>query len=272
MIGEYCSLNGELIPIKEARVPVDNIEFAYGFGVYETLKVRKGILYFPEMHIERLCCSASTIGLEQGFNPQRMSKMLEDLVASVPETSYNVKMMLVGEDLYLFAIPPLFVPKKAYRKGVKVVTFEGERQLPQAKTLNMLVSYLAHRKAKAADAYDALLIDRNGFVREGTKTNLFYTSGEKIFTPPKYQVLDGVTRRTVIDSLSRQGIIVHERELAKEGMRDYEGYFLTSTSSNVLPVSQIDNQSIAIPELVRRVIKIYAAYIDQYNKNRSQAS
>src|SRR3989338_7568499 len=268
MIGDFCSINGKLVPSADAKVHIDNLEYAYGFGVYESIKVRDRLLYFPEMHLERLLASAQIIGLDHHLDIEKIKDSLDELVKSVPQPSFNVKMMLVGReqegDLYIFASMPHFVQRKAYRDGVKVITLDGERQFHHAKTLNMLMSYLAYRTARKKDAHDALLIDREGFIREGTRTNIFYTDGKTIFTPPTTQVLDGVTRRTVIESLEKSGIPVAERMLKADEVKTYHGFFLTSTSVNVLPISQIDDQVFAVPELVKTAIKIYSQYLSQY--------
>ena len=80
MTGAWCSFNGKLIPAGEAVVGVDDINFAYGFGVYETLKVRGRILYFPELHEERLYNSAGVIGLEHPYGPGDVAGFIRDLV------------------------------------------------------------------------------------------------------------------------------------------------------------------------------------------------
>ena len=132
----------------------------------------------------------------------------------------------------------------------------------------MLMSYLAYKKAKESGAYDALLVDNKGFVREGTRTNLFFTDGKKLFTPPLADVLNGVTRITLLDALRAKGIEVEERRLQLRELVKYTGYFLTSTSSKVLPISRIDGRTFEVLPIVKDVMKIYDEYLEGYVKKQ----
>ena len=153
--------------------------FAYGFGVYETLKVRHGVLYFPEMHEERLWHSAEVIGLEHPFRSGDFRQFLDALVEANTVGDANLKALLLGGSsasearLAIVALNPLFPDRKKYKQGGTVISWRGERVYPQAKTLNMLVSYLAYREAQSQDAYDAILVNRDNQFTEGTRTNLF---------------------------------------------------------------------------------------------------
>ncbi len=271
MLGKYFSFNGKLLPIEKATIPIDNIEFSYGFGVYENFKVRNKFIYFSEQHCERLLHSANIISLPIKLNKAQIKKYLEEFVNNVNQDSFNIKMLLIGNknnesDLYIFALAPKYLPRKAYTQGVKVITYEGERQFPQAKTLNMLMSYLAYREAKKQNAYDALMIDKENRIIEGTRTNFYFSDGNIFYTPPENCVLNGVTRITLIEALKKQNIRLEEKHIKLNEINDYEGFFLTSTSAKVLPISKIDNKKIDIPEIIKKVIKVYDKYLKDYKK------
>ena len=270
MIGKHFSLNGSLLSVEKAVLPVDNLEFSYGFGVYENLKVRKKFIYFPEQHCERLIHSANMIQLPVKLNKSQIKKYLIEFVNNVKEDSFNVKILLIGSkdgsDLYIFALTPKYLPRKAYTQSVKVVTYHGERHFPQAKTLSMLMSYIAYKKAHSQNAYDSLMIDNNNNVIEGTRTNFYFTDGKTIFTSPEKEVLNGVTRITLIKALKQKNIKVKEKNLNLKDIKRYKGFFLTSTSSKVLPISQIDSIKVEIPEIIRNAVKIYDSYLDEYKK------
>jgi len=274
MIQEIVSKNGKIIPSESASIAIDNIEFSYGYGVYETIKVRNKIIYFPKEHILRLFESASIIKLTHQFTQKQIIKFLKDFSKEIQNDSYNVKIQLMGTsepknaNIYIFATSPLFITTKMKHNGVKTILIQGERQYPKAKTLNMLTSYLAYKEAKNNDAYDALLFDKDGFVHEGTRANLFYTDGITIFTPPKETVLDGVTQNTVIEALKKLKIKVVERALKKEELNSFIGYFLTSTSINILPITFIDSNQFSIPPIIKKAIQIYDEYLQEYVKQQ----
>jgi branched-subunit amino acid aminotransferase/4-amino-4-deoxychorismate lyase len=272
MTGSWCSLNGELIPARQAVIGVDDIDFTYGYGVYETLKVRGKILYFPELHAERLLHSASIIGLAsewesrmgKSISPGDIAAWIRDLVRANETADANVKMLLAGPRLYIMTLNPLFPGRKLYRDGAAAIIVDGERVFPRAKTLNMLVSALAFRKAQEAGAYDALLCGRDGFITEGTRTNLFFTGGGRLYTPPSDTALTGVTRLTLERALQEEGIPLEEKPLPRAELSRWEGYFLTSTSTKVMPLVRAGELAFGIPDSTRRVMRLYDAWLRRY--------
>ena len=259
---KYFSRNGEILPIEQAVVPLSNIEYAYGFGVYESIRVANGVQYFVEDHIGRLMESARIIKLEHPFSPDLIRQSIVELLGKNETQTCNVKILLIGgkgaeeASLNILCLHPLFPDKKLYRDGVSVVTYQYERPFPHAKTLNMLQSFLAYRKAKEVGAYDALLIDRDGCVREWTRTNLFCVTGKTLYSPPEEKILLGVTRKYVLDVAKQKGFTVEMRDIPYSDISPYDGAFLTSTSSKILPIRSVDDfqfgeQPAALKELMR---------------------
>lgn len=243
---KYFSRNGELLPIADAQVSLSNIEYSYGFGVYESVRVSNGVKYFIEDHIGRLMESARIIGLTHTFTTESVSDAITELLAKNEVETCNVKILLIGgrtpEDasLNILCLNPLFPDKKLYRDGVETVTYEYERAFPHAKTLNMLQSYLAYRKAKEAGAYDALLIDRKGRIVEGTRTNFFCIKGKILYSPNEGDILPGITRKAVLKVAAQQGYEIVQKDIRPADLGEYDGAFLTSTSSKILPIKTID--------------------------------
>ncbi len=274
MTGPYASLNGELLPVEAAKVAVDDVDVVYGYGVYETLKVRNRVLYFPELHEERLLRSAEIVGIPHPFPRGRIRDWIESLVRANRPENANVKVLLFGGEspasarLYAMTLNPLFPDRRDLRHGATAVVFEGERLYPEAKTLNMLMSSIAFRKAKAAGAYDAVLKDRYGNLTEGTRTNLFFTDGERIFTPPKDTVLAGVTKITVERVVGEAGIPMEERVLPEADLGRWAGIFLTSTSTKIMPLRMVGETEFAIPDIVPRIAKLYDRFLDSWAAER----
>ena len=275
MTGPWFSLNGILKPIAEATVPLDDLAFAYGFGVYETLKVRHGLLYFPQMHEERLWHSAKTIGLEHPFKAGDFRRFLDALVEANGTGDANLKALLIGgptaadSRFTILQLAPLFPDRKGYTHGGTAITWEGERIFPQAKSLNMLVSYLAYREARNRGAYDALLINRHGQVTEGTRTNFFVTDGTALACAPAYQVLEGVTQLTVRQVIRDLGIPLEERPVPLSDLGLWQGAFLTSTSTKILPLRQINNTAVPLSPLVDHLRRAYDDWLDAYARSHA---
>ncbi|MCL1817452.1 MAG: aminotransferase class IV [Spirochaetaceae bacterium] len=270
MTGAWCSLNGRLIPAGEAAIGVDDIDFTYGYGVYETLKIRKKILYFPGLHAERLLHSASVIGLAHNFTSGAIEEWIRELARANAVADANIKIVFIGGKdasrarLYIMSLAPLFPDRRLYRDGATATLYRGERVFPAAKTLNMLVSTLAFREAQAAGAYDALLCTRGGLVTEGTRTNLFFTDNSAVYTPPADTVLEGVTKLTLSRALAEENIPLAEMPLPEAELSRWEGYFLTSTSTKVVPLCRVAQRDFGIPPLTRRIMEIYDGWLRRY--------
>ncbi|MFW5729185.1 MAG: aminotransferase class IV [Spirochaetota bacterium] len=270
MIGPYFIRNGELRPIEEAVAPIDDLNLLYGFGVYETLKIRRRILYFPERHEHRLYESARIIGLEHPFAEGEIVNAVRRLGGANQVEDANVRILLIGGSVSsggadarseIMLLSPLFPDRRLYTRGATAITMEAERHYPASKSLSMTVSTMAFRAAQRAGAYDALLVNRHDQVTEGTRTNLYLIADGTVITPSTSQCLDGVTRETLIDVLHEMGVPVVERPVQREELmrRDDVGVFLSSTSTKMLPLSRIDASPIPIPPL-------FASIADQYNR------
>lgn len=273
MLGDFVSKNGELIPTSEANISIDNIHFTYGFGVYENLRVRDGHVFFIQEHIDRLFNSAKKIGLEHDLTKEKLKSWINDLQKKNTIETGNIKMILIGgrkkedAELYIFHLQPKFLDKKFYKSGVHVITKKYERYLPQAKTLNMLPSYVIFREVAEQGAYDALLIDNAGNIPEGTRSNFFAIKEKTIYTPPTEKILNGMTRQTVIECAKKNGYRIIEQNIEFKKIFDYDSAFLTNTSGKIIPIKSINDQSFdSISKDLSELIKLYNIYLDEIKK------
>ncbi len=244
---KYFSRNGKVRPIAEAVVPLSSVEYSYGFGVYETIRVTKGIPYFLPDHIERLRGSAQEIELEHAFGADSISQSVRELIAKNEVETCNLKILLIGgrtpqdTTLFILCLNPLFPDKKLYRDGATCITVAYERYLPHAKTLNMLRSYLAYREAQKAGAYDALLINTKGCITEGTRTNFFCIKGKTLYSPPESDILIGVTLKALLKVAQANGYSLEERDIRMADLPSFDGAFITSTSTKIMPLRSVDS-------------------------------
>lgn len=291
MTGKHIIRNGRLAAPAAASFTLDDVDATYGYGCYETLKIRNGVLYFPEFHEERLLRSASILGIATDIRKGQVVEALGLLARENEAGDCNIKVMLMGHedrpaDWYAFMIPPLVAPAAAYVDGASCLLYRGERHFPQAKSLSMLLSTVAYREAARLACWDALLVNKLGQITEGTRTNVFYARrGETdvVYTTPAADVLEGITRRTLILALAEAGIRTVERPLSVDAALG-GGYCLavTSTSSRVIPVGSLIRQSGAAAgdglERVAfeasaemdRVRVIYDDYLDRWAKRNGR--
>ena len=233
--------------IDKAVVPVSNIEYSYGFGVYETIRVSNNVIYFLEDHSQRLIDSAQIISLEHSFSESFVRQSIQELVKKSDAGTYNLKLLLIGgptkseASLYILCLSPFFPDRKLYKNGASFITYNYERAFPHAKTLNMLQSYMAYRKARENNSYDALLVNRRGYITEGSRTNFFCVNKNKIVSPLEDDILLGVMRKVVLKVAIQNGIEIICKDIRPSDIKNYEAAFVTSTSSKIIPVKSIDN-------------------------------
>jgi branched-subunit amino acid aminotransferase/4-amino-4-deoxychorismate lyase len=264
--------NGEIIPANQAKVSVLNIEYSYGFGVYETVRVTKGVPYFIAEHIARLLSSAALVDLAHAYSTERIAEYVNILIAATGMDTFNLKMLLIGaskvEDTQLFMLPltPLFPDRKLYRDGARLTAVEQVRFCPHAKTLNMLPSYLSYREAKRRGCYDALLVDAGKHILEGTRTNFFLVRGHTLVSPPSERILEGITREALIKVARYEGFNITERDVTLDDLTAYDGAFLTSTSSKIIPIRSVDDFTFPdIPDRTRELMKAFDSFLASCN-------
>lgn len=263
----FCR-NGEILPLKEATVSLQSIEYSYGFGVYETIRVIDGIPFFEKEHIQRLIKSASMIGIDHTPRAEDLSQWIDALLKECNKDILNLKILLIGaqkpQDMLLVILPlnPLFPDKRLYKRGAETITAVYERPIPNAKTLNMLRSYLAQKKAKEQGCYEALSIHSDGCIYEGTRSNFFAVKDSTIITAPKETILEGITREIIFKLAKENGIEVQEETIPFSHLNELDGAFLTSSSSKVMPIRKIDGVEFEeIPYTTKKLMKLYDAFL-----------
>ncbi len=270
----YIFRNGDIVPFAEDTVSIDRTEVAYGFGVYETIKLRNNILYFLPQHIDRLFHSAQQINLQHTITPTMIEKGMYDLISQTQETSYNIKILLYGgnsavqNELFMIPSAPLYPDRKWYRDGISLISFEHERWMPQAKTLNMLPSYYMFKKAQEQGHYDALLYDKNKNVREGTRTNVYVMKGKQIYSPCKKDILAGVTMLTLEKVLKQSSYSIDYIDIPFAKIGEYDSMFISSTSTKIMPVIQVDYMRYnTVSQDLKDLIVLYDSALEKSDGN-----
>ena len=235
--------NTELIREDEAVLPVVSREVQYSFSVYEALRITDGHVVHLDDHLKRLAASCGDIGLVHHFSDEDIEKSLDKLIAADGISNATARIFVVGGPsplLFITYSDLLTYPDSYYTDGVKATIYHGERFMPQAKTSNLLMQYIALEEAKRQGAFEALLVDRNGLVLEGTRSNFYGIKGDAVYTAPDDKVLNGITRISVLKAASELGFrIIYEPPRFDE-LLSYESVFISATSMAAMPLSHID--------------------------------
>lgn len=282
VLGPYFLINGQLESVERAVVALDDEVLTHGLGCYETLKLRSGTLYFPAFHEERLFTSAAVLGMRHSLRAGFLAPALARLAEANKSADCNLKIILAARagrdaDWYAYCVAPPAMPESAPKDGVDCLIYPGQRQYPKAKSLSVLMQSLAHAEAAAAGAWDAILENGRGELTEGSRTNIFYAPADApadyrgpLWTPPATDVLEGVTRRTLLAACADKGVATMERPLLASELRSGAyTLFLTGTSIRVLPVRAVLERDgrrteLGVPPFALAVHDIYDAYLRRW--------
>jgi branched-chain amino acid aminotransferase len=281
----YVFLDGSMVPEPEARVSVYDHGLLYGDGIYETMRAYKGAVFMVDRHIERLRRSAALIKLglpEDVYIKNAISLALEANRLSDAYVRITVSRGKgpIGLDPGLCRKPTFIVlaepfkpyPESLYREGVRLIIARTRRNIsaaidPKIKSLNFLNNILAKIEAKEGGAYEAVMLNAEGFLAEGTVSNIFFVAESTLCTPsPDVGILDGITRELVIGLARESGLKVKEGRFSPEDLAGASEIFFTNTTSEVMPVSQLEDSRYPVGEVTKRLHGLYREYVREYIK------
>jgi len=269
-VGNFYFVCHQLCSVKDTEI-FERIEEV---AIYEVIKLIEGIPLFFEAHMDRLRHSAELAGKRMEKKDAEIRDEILTLVEKNQKDHINVKLILCPEkerELFLtYFIHSEYPGPDVYAKGIRTVLYGGEREMPNIKTLKDSFRARVQGIREKTGAYEALLVDQNGYITEGSRSNIFFLKKEEIFTPPAGTVLLGVTRQHVVKICKNLGLAFSERPLHTSELGQIDGAFITGTSVDVLPVSQIDDISLASVshQLVRKLIAEFGKEISEYLRKR----
>lgn len=250
---EIIHINNKFYKKNEAKVSVFDHSLLYGDGIFETLRVYRGKIFKIDEHIKRIFHSARLINLKIPPTSLELEKAIYSTIKKNKLSEAYVRVTITrgeGDLGYLSkCIPNVIIiakkfiphPKSMYKNGVSIVTYNTERILPEIKSTSCLPLVIA--KSNTANYFEALLVDNDRNVTEGTVSNIFFAKGNVLYTP-KENILFGVTRGTVIKIAGKTGIQVKEAKIKESEIHQFEECFLTNSLAEVVPVVEINNKKI----------------------------
>nr|WP_285865959.1 branched-chain-amino-acid transaminase [Lederbergia lenta] len=257
-------LNGQFVKKEDAVVSVYDHGFLYGDGVFEGIRSYSGNVFRLEEHLTRLYDSAKSIMLTIPYTKEEMTNIVVEtlrqnklkdgyirLVVSrgvgdlglSPYTCARAQVIVIAEPLSIF-------PKELYETGLEIVTVATRRNRsdvlsPMVKSLNYLNNILVKIEANLAGVQEALMLNDQGYVAEGSADNIFIVKDNKLLTPPGYVgALVGVTRNAIIKIAREKGYEVSEDVFTRHDVYTADEVFLTGTAAEVIAVNKVDGRVI----------------------------
>ena len=256
--GKKFILNGNLQPAEM----FDNSLVYEGDSVYEVLRTIKGTPIFYSDHMERLTSSVRLQKKELLVQIPALRKVIIELSRSDKIKESNLKIVFnynQGVSNYLvYFINSVYPTDLQYKNGVKGILFSAERKDPESKVINHKLRSSIYHRLITDGSYEAILVNENDFITEGSRSNIFFLKGETLFTAPDNSVLNGITRKHVIEICNEINIKIEYSFIAVKDIEKYDGVFMTGTSPMILPFSHVDDKLFKVKfPLIERIRKLY---------------
>ena len=259
-----CWLDGTIVPEDQARVSVFDHGVLYGDGVFEGIRFYQRQAFRLQAHLRRLQQSARAIQLTLPYTLNQLEVAVHDVIQAFAEADGYLRLVVtrgkgslgVNPDscergtAFIIADNLSVVAARVKTQGAKVI-IAATRRLPpdgldpRVKSLNYLNHVLARIEANQANADEAILLNAQGHVTEGTTDNVFIVSNNMLLTPPVSDgALDGITRGVIMALASEQGLACVERSLSAYDLYTADECFLTGTAMELIPVREVDGRSL----------------------------
>ena len=278
--------DGKLVPWREATTHVLTHTLHYGMGVFEGVRAYetpKGTAIFRlQAHTDRLFRSAHILGMEMPFTKDQINEATRATVRENKLKSAYIRPMcfygsegmgLRADNLKVHVIVAgwtwgAYLGEAALRDGLKVRTSSYNRHhvnitMCRAKANGQYMnSMLALREAQASGSDEALLLDTEGYVSEGTSENIFIVRNGVLYTPDITSALDGITRATVMQLATDLGIAVVEKRITRDEVYIADEAFFTGTAAEVAPIRELDGRKIGVGQRGPITEKLQTLYFD----------
>ena len=261
---QWIFLNNEFVMKENAKVSVYDHGFLYGDGVFEGIRVYSGNVFRLKEHIDRLYRSAKSILLNIPYTPEELTDIIVQTVQKNELQDAYIRVVVsrgVGDlgldpfkckqpQVVVIAEPLAIFPKHLYETGLEIITVATRRNRPdvlspKVKSLNYLNNILVRIEAHLANVSEALMLNDQGYVAEGSADNVFIVKNGVLYTPPGYVgALEGITRDAIVEIARELGYVVKEEPFTRHDVYTADEVFLTGTAAEVIAVVKVDGRVI----------------------------
>ena len=258
-MSETAYLNGEFLPLDQARVSVLDRGFIFGDGVYEVIPVYSRRPFRLPEHLQRLQRSLDATRLGNPMTVAEWTRLIHDLVARHAGEDQSVYLQVTrgvakrdhafpkgGKPTVFMMSSPLVTPaRELVDTGVPCITATDYRWLKcDVKSVSLLANCLLRQSAADAGAAEVVLF-RDGCLTEASASNVFVVRKGKLLAPPKnHLILPGITYDVVLELAAASGITVELRAIPEHEVRSADELWVTSSSKEVLAVTLLDGKSV----------------------------
>jgi len=261
MQDKWIYLNSKLVLANEAVISPYDHGFLYGHGLFETMRVYNGRVFCMDEHLKRLEDGSRVLGWPEWFDGGHLSSAIYQTLEKNKLKDASVRLTIsrgIGASrpdpstcsqltVLVFAAPIQPFGNEVYEQGWSLVTANIRRNLTSPlctiKVANYLDNIVAKAEARQQGGNDALLLNTNGSIAEGTMCNVFFVTAGRLITPDKSSgVLPGITRTVVLQLAHQAGISIEERQVYPDELLGISEMFMTSSLLEIMPVTMLDQR------------------------------
>jgi len=287
-------MDGELIPWRDARVHVLTHTLHYGMGVFEGVRAyradRGTAIFRLHEHTRRLFRSAHILNMPMPYDQQTLNEVQRTVVRENNlESAYIRPMCFYGsegmglraDNLQVHVMVAAwswgaYLGSEGMEKGIRIHTSSYTRHhvnitMTKAKANgNYMNSMLALQEAVGCGYDEAMLLDPEGYVAEGSGENIFIVRDGILYTPDLTSALDGITRSTIMELAAEIGVPVREKRITRDEVYIADEAFFTGTAAEVTPIREVDNRTIGSGSRGPITEQLQSLYFDQVHGRRSE--
>jgi branched-chain amino acid aminotransferase len=263
-------INGSFVDAENALLPVNDLAVLRGYGAFDFLRTYGGKPFRLMANVRRLRRSCDIIYLEFPWTDEHVYNVVMETVTRNAFPEASIRIVVTGgispdnitpsgaSGLMVMVTPLRPQPQEWYTDGAKVITIRMDRIIPGAKSINYIPAIMAQKHARDANAIEALYLDNQNNVLEGTTTNLFAFYGDQLVTPTE-PILPGITRDVVLELA--QGVFpVEFRSIPRDELLRADEVFISASNKQIVPIVQIDDATIADGKVGARTQRMMALF------------
>ena len=242
-----------------------------GNNLYEVVRVTDGVILFLEDHLERLFNSAIRSGLRPFVEHAEIKKLLKRLIRANQMTTGNIKIVFhygKGEwekPFKAYPIPYSYPAEEDYREGINTGIMKFTRPSPEIKSWSAEFRETVSQAKQKNSWFEVILENDEGYITEGSQSNVFMIRKDRIYTAPSALILEGITRKKILDICRSEKLELEEKPFKKNFLLSADTVFITGTSPKVLPVKQVGDKAFqAGHPLTALLMKKYDEMIASY--------
>ena len=268
---QYFILNNEI----KNKSEFDEKYIFDGKSVYEFIKVKEGVPIFLEDHMDRVVLTLKLNKLDLFISIDEIIIKLKKLISVNNITNGNIKFILNynndDKNFITYFIKHSYPSKQQYIEGVDTILYYAERKDPNSKIIDMGLRKAVNAEIRKNDVYEALLVNKENFITEGSRSNIFFILEDKIITPPVKSVLPGVTRKWIFNICKELSLDIIESEVSVAELENFKGIFMTGTSPDALPIRKVNKMKFnsSDEKNMKKIMKKFNENTEKYIKKRS---